>query len=168
MIVIVLLPLSLYIVVAYACKINEWQNPMFEIKYGALLEGVKQDRDSWRGVVLFIPAAHFVRRIIFAATIVFWYDFFWGQIACQFAVSTIMIIFLQWFRPLDTKFANKIETFNEVSNVVTFYILMCFSDYVGKADTRSTCGVYFIVYMSLFIAVHKFLRLVKNKFMFKL
>ena len=48
-----------------------------------------------------------------------------------------MIIFLQWVRPYETNFATNLETFNEVLNMFTFYLLMCFSDFVGEAETRS-------------------------------
>ena len=56
-------------------------------------------------------------------TVIFWADFFWGQIAFQFMFSEIMIIVLLWMRPLESNFETKIETFNEVANICTYYLL---------------------------------------------
>ena len=94
MVIAGLIPLSIFIIVFYARNVKRWNDPEFESKYGSLLEGVKKDHKSWPGAVLLIPALHFIRRIVFAATIVFWFDMLWGQIAFQYALSTTMIIFL--------------------------------------------------------------------------
>ena len=66
----------------------------------------------------------------------------------------MMIIFLQWYRPLKTNFANNMETFNEVGNLFTLYLLMSFSDFVPDAETRNKIGLFFIVYLSFFALVH--------------
>ena len=82
--------------------------------------------------MIIIPISHFVRRLILALTVVYWFEFFWGQIACQFGAGTCMIIFLQWVRPLESNFATNLETFNEVVNLFTLYLLLCFSDFVAE------------------------------------
>ena len=89
-----------------------------------------------------------------ALTIVFWNDFFFGQISIQFGIGICMIIFLQWVRPLESNFATNLETFNEVINLFTFYLLLSFSDFVGEAETRGYCGWFFIGVTCFFAAVH--------------
>ena len=97
---------------------------------------------------------YFARRIFFALAIVFWFDFFWGQIAIQFMISKIMVIFLQLAKPLDSNFANNLETFNEIANIFTLYLLLCFSDYVTSAEVRSSCGWFYIGIICLYALVH--------------
>ena len=45
---------------------------------------------------LLLMLTFFVRRVSLSLTLVFWQDFFWGQIAIQYMISTLMIILLQW------------------------------------------------------------------------
>mmetsp|Transcript_46376 Transcript_46376/g.61428 ORF Transcript_46376/g.61428 Transcript_46376/m.61428 type:complete len:128 (+) Transcript_46376:1572-1955(+) len=98
----------------------------------------------------------FVRRIILCLTLVFWSEFFWGQISLQFLISTLLIIVIQWARPLDTIFATWMETFNECTNLILLYILMLFSDFVGDPETRSQIGIAYMVIIICFAAVHLF------------
>ena len=55
-----------------------------------------------------------------------------------------MIIFIQWYAPYESKYANNMETFNEFTIVLLNYLLMCFSDFVPSASTRHDIGFFYI------------------------
>ena len=65
-----------------------------------------------------------------------------------------MVIYVQWYKPYETNFANNMETFNEATILMLNYYLFCFTDFVPIATIRNDLGVYYI-YTSFFnIAVH--------------
>ena len=68
--------------------------------------------------------------------------------------STALIILIGWHMPLESKFANAMELFNEVTTLCTLYMVMGFSDYVGDPNTRSLCGRAFIGIVVFFMATH--------------
>ena len=70
-----------------------------------------------------------------------------------------MSIYLQWFRPLESDFANNIETFNEVTTLVLTYFLFCFSDFVPDPETRGALGIQYNNTTFLNIAVHLYIML---------
>ena len=70
-----------------------------------------------------------------------------------------MIIYLVYWRPLNSHFANMMETFNEVTCVILMYHLQLFSDFVPEAETRSHVGTSFIVVIALNISVHLYFML---------
>ena len=70
-----------------------------------------------------------------------------------------MIIYLTYFRPMKSNFKNKIEIYNECTCVVLMYHLMCFSDFVPNASTRSELGKSFIFFIFLNVSVHLFFML---------
>ena len=70
-----------------------------------------------------------------------------------------MIIYLVYWRPLNSHFANMMETFNEVTCVILMYHLQLFSDFVPEAETRSHVGTSFIVVIALNVSVHLYFML---------
>ena len=48
-------------------------------------------------------------------------------------LSVAMIIFIQWYEPLESNFDKNIETFNEVISLFTIYLMMAMSDAVPQA-----------------------------------
>lgn len=88
--------------------------------------------------------------------LVFWAEFFWGQVALQLYLSVFLLIFLGWSRPLDSNFANNMEIFNEVISILTLYCLMLFSDFISDPAARAVCGYGFIAIVCLYAAVHIF------------
>ena len=83
-----------FLLIFAACKHNKWQSEEYQNKYGTLTDGTTSRLSKHKWLILFIPFMFFLRRIILALTVVFWNEFFFGQISFQFAVSTIMIIFI--------------------------------------------------------------------------
>ena len=101
-----------------------------------------------------VPLSFFLRRLIFCLCLVFWIEFFWGQVALQLMSSVFVIIVLQWHRPLLSSFATNMETFNEVITLFTLYLLMCFSDFVPDPATRAECGKVYIALIIIYASVH--------------
>ena len=73
-----------------------------------------------RSIVAY-PVLFFCRRIIFAVSAVYLYDFLWGQLTIQMAVSLLMLVYLLIFKPMQSPFANRIEILNECTIVVLTY-----------------------------------------------
>ena len=61
------------------CYRSKWQDDSFGLKYGAFLDGTSPDASVT--AVLFIASIFYFRRMIMCVTLVFWQEFFWGQIA---------------------------------------------------------------------------------------
>ena len=68
--------------------------------------------------------------------------------------TVLMIIFLQWTKPLESEFATNMETFNEFVSLMILYLLMCFSDFVGDPMIRNDCGKAFVAVFIFYVAVH--------------
>ena len=162
------LALPIVLVLYVARMVTHWDNPEFHERNGTLLEGLNVNWVGQKRGVLFMPIMYFIRRIIFAVTVVYWQTFFWGMIACQFAISTTMMIFLQWSEPLESKFATNMETFNEFTTLNVLYLVMCFSDFVGDAITRNKMGFVFIGILSFNVLVHMVNLVVRTILQFRL
>ena len=69
-------------------------------------------------------------------------------------ISTVLVIYLQLARALESRFSNNMETFNEGANIISLYMLQCFSDFVQKSEVRSQCGWYFITIIIVYALAH--------------
>ena len=149
--------LPVFFLFFYAYKLKKWEDEKFQRKYGALLEGTDQERETSQWVVILVPLSFFVRRMTMSLVLVFWHDFLWGQLALQLYLSIFILIFIGWTRPLDSDFANNMELFNEVIGILSMYCLMLFSDFVGDPEARAVCGYGFIGIVCIFALVHIFI-----------
>ena len=55
---------------------------------------------------------------------------------------------------MDSRISNNLETFNECTMLVLLYVLMLFSDFVGNPENRSQVGIFYILVVAFFGAVH--------------
>ena len=78
----------------------------------------------------------------------------WGQIFFMTNSSVGMIIFLQWYEPFESRLDKNMETFNEVISLFTIYLMMGMSDAEPSAATRNIYGIFFIVVILFYLAVH--------------
>ena len=101
----------------------------------------------------------YMRRVAFVITVLVFREYLWAQLAVQNFLSLAMSIYLQWFKPLESNFANNIETFNEVTTIVLTYFLLCFSDFVPEPETRSELGIHYNNTTFLNMAVHLYIML---------
>ena len=67
-----------------------------------------------------------------------------------------MIIYIQLVKPLETKLANRLETFTEIMTLFLLYIMMSFTD-VEKSEMRYEYGKAFIGTICTYVAVHVYL-----------
>ena len=104
----------------------------------------------------------FMRRVAFVVLVIKVRETLWVQLAVQNFLSLGLCIYLQWYKPFESKFNNSMETFNEVTAIVLTYFLFCFTDYVPEAVTRYDLGHYYNVVTFINIAVHVFFMLVKS------
>ncbi len=119
-----------------------------------MLEGKITSWKTNQWMILFVPLIYFIRRLILILTSIFWPKFFFGQIVFQYAVSLSLIMFIQLTKPLDSKFANFIETFNEVITLIFLYILMSLTEFVPLAEDRDMVGDYYIGLVLFFVSFH--------------
>ena len=73
-----------------------------------------------------------------------------------------MIIYLMLYKPMQSPFTNRMEVFNECTCIVLMYHIMCFSDFVPEASTRSGLGIGFITIIFSNVAVHLFFMIKDN------
>ena len=104
----------------------------------------------------------FLRRVAFVILVICFRETLWVQLAVQTFISVGLCIYLQWYKPFESKFNNTIETFNEATAVVLTYFLFCFSDFVPEAATRSELGYYYNAVTFSNIAVHIVFMLVND------
>ena len=55
---------------------------------------------------------------------------------------------------MDSKFANRLETFNEACVLFLTYVAMCFTDFVPDPEVRNDLGLLYIVLNCSMIFVH--------------
>ena len=72
-------------------------------------------------------------------------------------ITTLMIIFLQWFGPLENRMSITLETFNEIINLMLLYLLMCFSEFVGNPNVKRALGFFFIALVCFFASLYVFI-----------
>ena len=99
------------------------------------------------------------RRVLFVITVISSRDYLFFQLATQNFTALGMVIFLQWYLPLESRFASHVETFNEFTMLMLTYLLMCFSDFVPDTQMRSDIGLAYVSVNFSNIGFHVFLML---------
>ena len=69
-------------------------------------------------------------------------------------ISVFMVIYLRWYKPMESPLTNMMETFNECTTIFLLYCLMCFTDFVPDEETRSKIGLFYIGVNLFHILVH--------------
>ena len=72
----------------------------------------------------------------------------------QFAFCTGVIIFVNFWKPLETPFANNMATLDEVTIMLILYCLMHFTSYVDNPYLRSDWGIAYITFLCIFTSIH--------------
>ena len=108
------------------------------------------------------PVTFYLRKVLFVASIIFFDDFVWGQLALILFFSVRMIILIQWYQPYSTKYSNRLETFNEVCILCLTYIAMCYTDFVPDPIVRYEFGLCYIGMNGFMILVHVTLILIST------
>ncbi len=87
--------------------------------------------------IIVYPLSFMLRRLTLCLVIIYWPEFLWGQLAMMMMTSQGLIMYVLWFRPFESKFLMVLETFNEIMNLFTLYLMMAFSDAEPNVETRN-------------------------------
>ena len=72
---------------------KKWHGELFMAKAGTMVEGTSQKAGKEIYVAM-IPIVFFTRRLLSTVSLIFWIDFFFGQIVAQFILCMAVMIFL--------------------------------------------------------------------------
>ena len=147
-------PFPIFILVWYLLRMHLWDTEEFKEKWGTVLDNLDIGKEDGKWVVIILPVSYFVRRLAFVLVLVFWYEFLWGQIAIMTMLSVAMIIFINWCKPMESRFMSNMETFNECIALCTIYSMMSLSDAVPDTEIRNDYGEYFIAVLCFYLGVH--------------
>ena len=84
------------------------------------------------------------------------------QLLILIGSAMINAVYLLALWPLENVRDTKLEVFNEGTNLLLLYHLMCFSDMVPQHQIRYTIGYSFITTASINIGTHLILILMEN------
>ena len=71
-------------------------------------------------------------------------EYLWVQVALLNFTALTTASFTLWYMPMESRFANLIECFNDCTLLLLTYHLWCFTDIVGEPETRYELGYVFI------------------------
>lgn len=108
-----------------------------------------------------MPFVFFARRIILAVTILF-IDSFVFQFTLLIAVSLGYLSFLYGTRPLETKYDNMVEAFNEECMLLLLYAMMMMTQFVPEASLRYALGFGYIAIILINLGVHLVIMIVQD------
>ena len=104
--------------------------------------------------MLIWPFIFFFRRVAFIVVVLCYRETLIMQLGVQNFISLLIVIYLQWYMPFESRFMNNIETFNELTALVLTYFLFCFTDFVAEPETRNDLGAYYNYVSFTNIGVH--------------
>lgn len=67
-----------------------------------------------------------------------------------------MVIYLNYVWPFEDDLITKLEMFNEIVSIMLCYVMLTFTDWVPRAQTRYIIGWAFIVLLIAHLFVHMY------------
>lgn len=112
--------------------------PEFRKKYGTFVDDLKIDKfEDLKWELLIVPTFFIIRRVAFLVTVFFLKKYLWLQLLVQ-TVSSAILFSIYWnYKPLDSPYSLKMESFNELTVILLNTLMVCFTDYVPKSEDRS-------------------------------
>ena len=104
--------------------------------------------------MIFVPIFFFAKRLVFVSFLVVANAYLWVQVATLNFLALTSIIYMLWYKPMETLQANLIEVFNDYTLLVMTYFLWCFTDIIGEPETRYELGYVFISIILGNVALH--------------
>ena len=120
-------------------------------------------QENKRKSALIYPFLFILRRLLFMASVIFYADFTWSQIALQFNSSFAMVIYLGHVWPFESHSITRIEIFNELASILLCYMMLCFTDWIPTAQMRYKLGWVYILVISMHLGTHLVL-MIKNTY----
>jgi len=132
-------------------KYHVLKNKQIQARYGSMFS--KLDLNKGR-LVIAVPMAFFVRRVLLSLTVVWLRGYPVFQIfITNFSVLAVIILHGQ-IEPYATRFENRLETFNELLVVGIVYHMCIFSPWVYSAQRKYGAGWSIIAITCFNIAVN--------------
>lgn len=140
--VIVVFPLYM---IYFVCKTSEYDLENDEELWDR--KGTMYENLKWRDKVgLTYNIVFFYRRFMMGVILVFMIDLSWIQIYSNFVISIAYIMYVGNTKPWVVRFSNRLELFNEFTNLITCYHMMLFSEIYQNYEVRySIIGVSLII-----------------------
>ena len=114
----------------------------FAKRFSPLMEGTKsasegqEEEEAKRCYLIFVPILFFTKRLVFVSFLIVANEYLWVQVATLNFLALASIIYVLWFRPMESRQANLIEVFNDYTLLLLTYLLWCFTDIIGEPETR--------------------------------
>ena len=70
-----------FLAIFFMCNLSAFKYEDFSGSYGAVLDGTTYETRNRRKIAINYPAVFFLRCSVFVFSVIFWKDFFWGQVA---------------------------------------------------------------------------------------
>ena len=86
------------------------------------------------------PFLFMMRRLLYAALLVYWVEESYFQIMGMIFKTSLVMIYSGYIRPYLLPFANNLDLINEFLTLLCTYSLIMFSAFVPDAYTRYLCG----------------------------
>ena len=90
----------IFITIYYNLNSQKINDKDFNDKVGSFVEGANRKK-RWQALIL--PLSFFVKCIVLCVSLVFIENVVWGQLFCNFAISTANLILIAYLKPYDTK-----------------------------------------------------------------
>ena len=101
-------------------------SPNFKAKFESFYENI----DISRKTALLYNVLFILRRLINAAVVIFLMDYPGIQVQILIMISLLLLIYLMFIMPMETKRLNYLEIFNELCVLFSCLHLFIFTDYV--------------------------------------
>ena len=121
---VALAALPIWILVFYCRNFARWDDEGFDVKYGAVFEGLRKDKRSSLAYPIILILRRFV--LVFLSTVT--RDMFFIQLAITVLIAVIQVAYLSNYRPFEENLQNNLEIFNEVTTIMLVDILSVFSE----------------------------------------
>ena len=151
---ITLILICIFLIIFYAKNLDRLNDTTFKARYGAGVEGTNRKKTFNKRSIPVNLGFFFGRRMAFIASVILLEDLLWAQLAIHINISVFMIIFLLTYWPFESFFAVRMAVMDECTILVLSYFLLCFTDFVPEAETRSEIGHFYVAVVLVNVLVH--------------
>ena len=143
LIAIQLIGLPLFIFIYICPNYRNLKKSSFMDRYGSIYDMV--DLRHYKRSALLWSIFFLGRRILFAIGAIFLVNYPTFQIHLFIFPTVAVLMMVGLAEPLPTPFENKQEVYNNFTILVLQYCLLCFTEFVPKAETRYNMGYLMIL-----------------------
>lgn len=141
--------LPAFMIIFYLKYFDQWEDEKFEEIYGAPLDGLNKKKSS-----LFYPVYFVIRRVAFALTTLFLFNYVILQLIIHLVLTMISIFYLSEFAPQEEPIEFKLELLNEMTTVIVIDICFLFTDLDPNRKRQYAWGYVLIVVILACVGVH--------------